>query len=63
MSRLSKGDEPLHYSDGSHRWIPPRDMPPEKWAAIVAEHLERHRRSFIEVRPQPDTHPCARRAQ
>lgn len=43
VSSLQRGDEDLHYSDHSHRWIAPSDVEQELWEAELATHLERHR--------------------
>jgi hypothetical protein len=44
---LRPGDEPMHYQDGSHRWIPPtRDMDQQTWEAAVRAHLLQHREAF-----------------
>ncbi|HEX8630370.1 MAG TPA: hypothetical protein VF755_19595 [Catenuloplanes sp.] len=43
MSHLRVGDESLHYSDGSHRWVcrdPEQD--PTAWTARIREHLLAH---------------------
>ncbi|MDH6460437.1 hypothetical protein M2302_000592 [Micromonospora sp. A200] len=43
MSVIRGGDERFHYSDGSHRWIPPDpDDDQEAWEAMVRQHQERH---------------------
>ena len=43
MSVLRPGDEKFHYSDGSHRWIPPDlDHDQEVWDEQVRQHKERH---------------------
>lgn len=43
MSELLTGDERLHYSDGSHRWIPPDpDYPQEVWDEMIRQHKEQH---------------------
>lgn len=42
---LKPGDEPLHYSDSSHRWIcPDPDLDQEVWTERVRAHVEEHRR-------------------
>ncbi|MFV2088880.1 MULTISPECIES: hypothetical protein [Micromonosporaceae] len=44
MSILRPGDEPMHYDDGSHRWIPPDpDYDQEIWENQVREHQHEHR--------------------
>jgi len=42
MSNLYEGDEELHYSDNSHRWIAPPDVYQDVWEAKVRAHLEEH---------------------
>ncbi|MEU5942660.1 hypothetical protein ABZ807_26605 [Micromonospora sp. NPDC047548] len=48
MSVLRPGDEKFHYSDGSHRWIPPGpdydqpDCDQEVWDEQVRQHKLRH---------------------
>ncbi|MCI4064908.1 hypothetical protein MRQ36_20985 [Micromonospora sp. R77] len=43
MSALGRGDERFHYSDNSHRWIPPDpDQDQEVWEAMVRQHQQRH---------------------
>ncbi|MFV2098625.1 hypothetical protein ACFHW1_24645 [Micromonospora sp. LOL_014] len=49
MSILLPGDEPMHYEDGSHRWIPPEpDYDQATWENQVREHQREHR-----SRPDP----------
>lgn len=43
MSTLQRGDEDLHYSDNSHRWIAPPDVEQSFWEAVLLAHLDRHR--------------------
>ncbi|MFY1696547.1 hypothetical protein [Solwaraspora sp. WMMA2101] len=44
MSILRPGDEPMHYDDGSHRWIPPDpDYDQATWENQVREHQREHR--------------------
>jgi len=43
MSRLHRGDENLHYSDNSHRWLAPTDAEQASWEAKVRAHLDEHR--------------------
>ncbi|ROO58427.1 hypothetical protein EDC02_0186 [Micromonospora sp. Llam0] len=46
MSILRPGDEPMHYDDGSHRWIPPDpDYDQATWDNQVREHQHQHRQS------------------
>lgn len=42
MSSLQPGDEDMHHSDGSHRWIAPPDVDQDLWTAFVREHQQRH---------------------
>jgi hypothetical protein len=42
MSILHWGDEDLHYSDNSHRWIAPPGIEPGTWEAGVRAHLAQH---------------------
>lgn len=43
MSVLRPGDEKYHYSDGSHRWIPPDpDYDQAVWDEQVRQHQRRH---------------------
>jgi hypothetical protein len=55
MSTLRAGDEDLHYSDNSHRWIAPYDMDQEAWDAGLRAHVEAHTRSMggVEEEPRP----------
>jgi hypothetical protein len=47
MNILRPGDEPMHYEDGSHRWVPPTaDMDQEAWEAAIRAHLHHHRETF-----------------
>jgi hypothetical protein len=40
---MQPGDEYLHYSDGSHRWVARSASGQVAWEAQVRAHLERHR--------------------
>jgi hypothetical protein len=42
MSILRQGDEHLHYSDSSHRWIAPPDIDQGAWNAGMRAHLDQH---------------------
>ncbi|MEV4464522.1 hypothetical protein AB0J51_12930 [Micromonospora echinofusca] len=43
MSVIRRGDERFHYSDGSHKWIPPDpDYDQEAWDAMVRQHQLQH---------------------
>lgn len=42
MGVLRPGDEDLHYSDNSHRWIAPPDMEQGLWDAGMRAHLALH---------------------
>ena len=47
MNILRPGDEPMHYEDGSHRWIPPTaEMEQHAWEAAVRAHLLHHWEAF-----------------
>jgi len=39
---MRHGDEDLHYSDSSHRWIAPADVDQEVWEAVMRAHLAQH---------------------
>jgi hypothetical protein len=44
MSSLRRGDEKMHYQDGSHRWISPNGKADQKaWEEQVREHQRQHR--------------------
>lgn len=47
MGILRPGDEPMHYSDSSHRWISPDPdrFTEEEWRGKVQAHLDQHRAS------------------
>ena len=42
MSILQPGDEHMHYSDNSHRWVAPYTVTQAVWEAGVKAHLDRH---------------------
>ncbi len=42
MSSLRPGDQRLHYSDNSHRWIAPRNADQTAWNAGMRAHLDQH---------------------
>jgi hypothetical protein len=42
MSTLRTGDDTLHYSDNSHRWIAPPDMQQDLWEMKLRAHMDRH---------------------
>ncbi|GIF73906.1 hypothetical protein [Asanoa siamensis] len=42
MSILGRGDEHLHYSDSSHRWVAPPHIEQGVWEASLRAHLGRH---------------------
>ncbi len=42
MSRLGVGDDDMHYSDNSHRWIAPRGTDQASWSAQVRAHMRQH---------------------
>lgn len=43
MSMLRRGDDALHYSDHSHRWIAPPDVDQAEWEADLRTHMSQHR--------------------
>ncbi|GAA4471899.1 hypothetical protein GCM10023170_090970 [Phytohabitans houttuyneae] len=43
MSVMHRGDEHLHYSDHSHRWIAPPDVEQAIWEAGLRAHMAQHR--------------------
>jgi hypothetical protein len=43
MSVMHRGDEHLHYSDHSHRWIAPPDIDQAIWEAGMRAHMAQHR--------------------
>lgn len=43
MAVLRRGDEDMHYSDHSHRWIAPPDVEQGVWNTRVRAHLDTHR--------------------
>jgi len=43
MSVMHRGDEHLHYSDHSHRWIAPPDIEQAIWEAGLRAHMAQHR--------------------
>jgi hypothetical protein len=42
MGILGRGDEHLHYSDNSHRWVAPPHIEQSVWEAGLRAHLGRH---------------------
>jgi hypothetical protein len=42
MSNLRTGDDELHYSDNSHRWIAPPEIAQDDWEVRVRAHLDQH---------------------
>ncbi|GAA1886731.1 hypothetical protein GCM10009687_64040 [Asanoa iriomotensis] len=42
LSILGRGDEHLHYSDSSHRWVAPPHIEQSVWEASLRAHLGRH---------------------
>ena len=48
MSILRPGDEEIHYSDNSHRWVGPDPDQDEVWRARVQAHMEEHRRTIAD---------------
>ncbi|SDY68972.1 hypothetical protein SAMN05444365_103134 [Micromonospora pattaloongensis] len=61
MSILRSGDDDMHYSDGSHRWVPPPGRADQDaWEDRVREHQRQHQRQLhasAAVPPQPDRQP------
>jgi hypothetical protein len=51
MGILRPGDEEIHYSDGSHRWVGPEPDQDDVWRARVLAHLDEHRRTLDGGRP------------
>ena len=43
MSTLRSGDEVLHCSDSSHRWLAPDPADDATWTLTVRAHLDAHR--------------------
>lgn len=44
MSVLRPGDEPMHYPDGSHRWVSPYGSADQRaWEESVRQHQLQHR--------------------
>jgi hypothetical protein len=44
VSVLKPGDEDLHYSDNSHRWLSPQqDVGEDAWAALTGTPLQNQR--------------------
>jgi hypothetical protein len=53
MSILRRGDEKFHYSDGSHKWIPPDpDYDQQVWDEQVRQHKQQHANYQPKVRIQ-----------
>lgn len=47
MSAIGPSDARFHYSDNSHRWVPPDpSIDDEAWRAQVAQHMEAHRQGL-----------------
>ncbi len=46
VSVLRPGDEEIHYTDNSHRWIGPDPDTDEAWRARVETHVEEHRKQL-----------------
>jgi hypothetical protein len=42
MSVLHWGDDDMHYSDSSHRWIAPEGVEQSLWEAGMRAHLAQH---------------------
>ncbi|MGN9913674.1 hypothetical protein ACTMTJ_39690 [Phytohabitans sp. LJ34] len=43
MSVMHRGDEDLHYSDNSHRWVAPPEIEQATWEAGLRAHMQQHR--------------------
>jgi hypothetical protein len=43
VSVMHRGDEDLHYSDNSHRWIAPPEVEQAIWEAGLRAHMQQHR--------------------
>ena len=52
MSKLRQGDEKMHYSDHSHRWIAPSEREQSAWNDDVRAHLEDH---LLTLRGRPES--------
>ncbi|BCB77183.1 hypothetical protein GCM10022251_57280 [Phytohabitans flavus] len=69
MSAIHRGDEHLHYSDHSHRWIAPPDVDQAIWEAGMQAHMAQHRATMggpfniDELVEVPKTRTPARRDQ
>lgn len=67
MSSLRKGDDDLHYSDNSHRWIAPPDIEQCVWEADMRNHLSQHKSTMggpaIEDAPMCRPHAVPRAPQ
>ncbi len=62
MSELRPGDQRLHYSDNSHRWIAPRNADQDAWNAGVHAHLALHLATMGgPVEPTSEPRACERR--
>jgi hypothetical protein len=42
MGTVRAGDDGLHYSDNSHRWIAPPDIEQDAWETKLRAHLDQH---------------------
>jgi hypothetical protein len=62
MSELRPGDQRLHYSDNSHRWIAPHDVDQNVWNAGMRAHLDLHLATMGgPMEPMAESRACARR--
>ncbi len=63
MSVLRSGDQEMHHSDGSHRWIcPDPDGDQDAWTDRVRAHLEEHggqRAELVTRRLLPHSRPMS----
>jgi hypothetical protein len=42
MGAVHIGDDDLHYSDSSHRWIAPPEIAQEQWEVRLRAHMDQH---------------------
>ncbi|GAB3797733.1 hypothetical protein [Micromonospora zhanjiangensis] len=55
MSILRPGDEKFHYSDASHKWIPPD---PDYDQALWDEQVRQHQRQHLVFEPPKRRRPA-----
>lgn len=58
MSILRPGDEDMHYSDNSHRWIAPPDLEQSVWEADLRAHVSQHRTTMGGPEPVAELREC-----